>query len=88
MNQDLSPPFVYGWSYQKITRAYKILGKQLQEYEGVRDRIEIPSAMDIDYTDQDNIFIARFWREVHEVNDSLVALDQEIARRNKLVGVM
>lgn len=81
-------PEVWGWSYQEIMRAYSVLGRQFQEYEDVRERIKIPREMDINYTDADNIFISRFWREVKKVNDALLQLDYEIACRGTLIGII
>lgn len=81
-------PEVWGWSYQEIIRAYSILGSRLQEYEDVRKRIKIPREMDINYTDTDNIFISHFWREVKKIDNALLQLDREIARRSALIGII
>jgi hypothetical protein len=64
------------------------VAKDLKEYEGVRQRMGIPRTMDIELGEHDNIFIARFWEAVQVTNAQLYVMDQEIARRNKLIGVM
>ncbi|UOF80582.1 hypothetical protein [Caudoviricetes sp.] len=44
--------------------------------------------MDINFSDENNILIARFWRDVKRIDAQLAVLDKEIARRNQLVGVI
>lgn len=67
---------------------YRIYGEQIQEYAGVAERIEIPSTIDINLSDNDNIFILRFWRDVKRIDAQIRVLDAEINRRNNLVGVV
>jgi hypothetical protein len=76
------------WSWKNIQSVYAILGKQLQEHESVRQRCSIPRQINIHFSDSDNSLILRFWRDVNRVEAQLQALDKEIARRNKLVGVI
>lgn len=75
-------------SWQSIQSIYAILGQRLEEYNGIKKRLGVPDTMDIHLSDNDNVFIVRFWRDVNQVNGHLKALDAEIARRNTLIGVM
>jgi len=87
-NQKKQNRILSSWSWGDIQKMYAIYGKQLQECAGVAQRIEIPSNIDINYSDNDNVFILRFWREVKKLDAFVAALDREIARRNALIGVI
>ena len=76
------------WSWRDIQAIYKIIGSQLQEYYAHSVRCGIPKTIDIDFSDENNIFIIRFHQDVDRLGDQIDALDQEIARRNNLIGVM
>lgn len=75
------------WRWQDIQSIYAILGRMLGEYNGVHSRIGVPKPR-IEYGDAENIFFIRFWQDVVRINEQLKVLDREIARRNKLIGVM
>lgn len=75
------------WSWGDIQSIYAILGRMLGEYNGVHQRINVPTAR-IEYSDHENIFFLRFWGDVRRINDQIKCLDREIARRNRLIGVM
>ena len=84
----LSDKKLSSWSWQEIQGVLRIYGKQLSEYQNVNKRINVPKSMNIDYTDESNIFISRFWREVKRLDLSITQIDREISRRQKLIGVM
>lgn len=75
------------WSWHDIQSIYGILGHMLGHYDGINKRVGIPQAH-IKYSDRENLFFLRFWRDVHCINEQIKCLDREIARRNKLIGVM
>lgn len=75
------------WSWQDIQRIYTILGNMLSQYDGVNRRCNVPKAH-IQYSDQENIFFLRFWRDVTRINEQIKCLDREIKRRNNLIGVI
>jgi len=77
----------YSWSWQTIVAVYRVLSDRLQEYNGLHQRINIPHAS-IEYSDEENLLFLRFWRDVARLNSEIEVLDREIARRNKLIGVM
>lgn len=81
-------PSLSNWSWQSIMKTYKLLGSQLSEYHGLRQRINIPRNIDFGYDDHTNVLIIHFWRDVERLDEQLACLDKEIARRNNLVGVM
>lgn len=82
------------WSWQNIQAVYQILGRQLNEYKEIADRFEMDLPLKprpgeiIQYADGSTDFIHHFYAGVSRINEHLRALDQEIARRNKLIGVM
>lgn len=80
-------PKLSSWSWGKIQKTYLILGIYLQEYKNVKERVAIP-APNIKFNDQENIFLIRFNNEIRRVDAMLQLLDNEIARRNSLIGVM
>lgn len=75
------------WSWKDIQSIYKILGRQLAEYNGIHQRVGVPKAH-IELNDESNTFILRFWSDVKRLNEQINCLDQEIARRNNLIGVI
>ena len=81
-------PKLSSWSWKSIYDVYAILGKQMGEHEAIKKRCNIPSSIQIYFSDHDNVFILRFWQEVNRIEAQPRALDKEIARRNKLVGVI
>jgi len=87
------------WSWQDIHCVYQTFSNQLMEYKMVADRFEIPVPMDkelrtmthgiVKAKDQQfQDFINRWFRDVNKIVGQLSVLDREIARRNKLIGVM
>lgn len=78
---------IESWSWKDIMIIYRILGRQLSEYNGVHQRIGVPKPR-IDFADCENIFFIRFWQDVRRINEQIKCLDKEIARRNNLMGVM
>lgn len=76
------------WSWGSIIKTYRLLGGQLQEYQGLNQRIHIPKNINFEYDDHTNVLIIHFWRDVNRLNEQLGCLDKEIARRNNLIGVM
>ena len=76
------------WSWRDIIAVYRALGKQLQKHYEYSVRCNIPKTIDINYSDENNMFIIRFHQDVDKVNFQVEALDAEILRRNRLVGVM
>ena len=81
-------PKLSKWSWQEIQGVYRVYGQQLKHYQQLKNRIDIPETMHIEYTDESNIFISRFWREIKRLDLSVTQLDREISRRQKLIGVM
>lgn len=79
---------LHSWSWGSIQDVYAILGKQLKNHEAYRNRCNIPQNIDINFSDHDNTFIIRFWRDVNRIDAHLQMLDTEIARRNNLIGVI
>jgi hypothetical protein len=77
----------YSWSWQTITAVYRVLSDRLKEYNEFHQRINIPHAS-IEYSDEENLLFLQFWRDVARLNSEIEVLDREIARRNKLIGVM
>lgn len=75
------------WSWKDIQDVYTSIGLVLQSYQLIGMRIEIPQAH-IDRTDEENTFILRWHTDIKRCDAQLAALDAEIARRNKLLGVM
>lgn len=89
------------WSWGDIQRAYIVYGAQLEDYSGIGKRFNVPAmgeedtAMQIYMENPDSElvikredFIARFYYDIGKINLWIKTLDTEIARRNKLVGVM
>lgn len=82
------------WSWQEIFAVYKIYGDQLIEYKRIAETfdLELPVRIKpgelIGYSDEKVAFIDRWLGDVIKVNRYIDVLDQEIARRNKLIGVM
>lgn len=76
------------WSWASIHKTYAAYATLLKKYEGYQKRCSIPKSMDINFSDENNILIARFWRDVKRIDAQLAVLDKEIARRNQLVGVI
>lgn len=74
------------WSWQDIIDIYRILGRQLKEYAGYKERCSIPESMNIEFSDEENVFISHFNRDVRRLDEQLAALDREIKRRFQLVG--
>jgi hypothetical protein len=87
-------PSPMSWSWQSIQAVYQVLGHQLDDYKDIADRFEIhlpidptPGAMvPIPVGAED--FIHHWYNGVVRINGQLKVLDQEIARRNELIGVM
>ena len=76
------------WSWQDIVSIYKIIGRQLSEYQGYKKRCHVPNNIRIDYPDEENVFIMMFVRDIKRLDQQVAALDREITRRNNLLGVM
>lgn len=76
------------WSWDEITRAYWAFGSLLEEYAGYKKRCNIPEQIRIMYSDDENIFIMQFNKDIKRIDANLAELDKEIARRNKLIGVV
>lgn len=90
------------WKIQDIHSTYKIYGNQLREYADTADRFEINIPMDKELKEfiltpgsviptrdlQHADFVNRWFRDIQKIVRHLNTLDREIARRNKLVGVM
>lgn len=79
---------VRSWSWKSIQDVYAILGKQLEDLNGIQNRCSIPANIDIKYSEAENSFIIRFWRDVKRIEQHLQVLDAEIKRRNSLIGVI
>lgn len=82
------------WSWQDIQRVYRILGTQLEGYADIAGRFEIQLPLKpkpgeiIRYANGEEKFVSSFYAGVCRINAHLAVLDDEIARRNKLIGVM
>lgn len=90
------------WKWQEIHAMYKVYGEQLREYADTAERFEIAIPMDKELREfattpgaliptrdlQHADFVNRWFRDVKRIVGQLKALDREIARRNKLIGVM
>ena len=82
------------WKWQDIQLTYQVLANQLMEYKEVADRFEMDLPLKpkvgepIVYADGSLDFIHHFYAGVNRINNHLNVLDREIARRNKLIGVM
>lgn len=84
------------WSWQDIQAVYEVLGHQLRDYKDTADRFELklpmrlkPGAvLPLDGDPQRAEFVGRWYLGVNRLNMQIDALDYEISRRNKLIGVM
>lgn len=79
------------WSWAQIVEKYRSYGAELQELSRVSKIFENHDVQQIDvYTIDGSYEIVRTaWQNsVDETDGMLVLLDAEIARRNKLIGVM
>lgn len=85
---NLKHPTMKRWSWKDIQAVYAAFGQVLETYKGYQTRCNIPRQMNINLSDDENLFILRFWRDVQRVDSQLAVLDAEIARRNSLIGVM
>lgn len=76
------------WSWQDIINIYRILGRQLKEYERIKKSIRIGMvARGFNSLALDAYFFNEaFTRDVRRLDAQVAALDREIARRNQLVG--
>jgi len=75
------------WSWQDIILLYIVYGNMINEMLEIRKRINIVEP-NIDFDDPTNIFLMRFHTDGMKISRNLDALDREIARRNKLIGVV
>ncbi len=71
-------------SWQELYRAYRVIGEDLKAYE----RVNLPETIDIYFPDEANVFILNCHQHIDRLDAQLSALDEEIARRNKLVCVV
>jgi len=75
------------WSWKDISDIYGVLGQVLDSYKRISQRIEVPPPH-IDYSDEENTFLMRWYSDIKRVDAQINALDQEIKRRNNLIGVI
>lgn len=75
------------WSWKEIINLYKLYGEMLIEFERLEKSINPPKPH-ILFDDELNAFLMKFWGDVNQINRNVEALDREIARRNKLIGVI
>lgn len=75
-------------SWQDIISLYKVYGEMVMQYKGYKERCQIPSSIKVQFGDLENMFVLQFNREVKRLDAQINVLDKEIARRNKLIGVM
>lgn len=96
MKTNSSPPLAR-WSWQEIIKVYRHFGEQLKEYQrlkpvfGVDDEIDLtprPGMIIPVASFEQALAVGRWLQDVSRINDQIKALDQEIARRNKMIGVM
>lgn len=86
-------PKLASWSWGSIQRVYEVLGAQLKDYQGIANRFGLELPVDLKpgallpMADDKAEFVARWYLGVNRINMHIVALDDEIARRNKLIGV-
>jgi hypothetical protein len=81
------------WSWQDIHKAYQVQAKLLNEYADAARRcgftFPVPMGVVTAYQDPgERLFIEMVYVGVQPIERRLRALDAEIARRNKLIGVM
>lgn len=82
------------WSWKSIHDVYAILGRQLKEYErvaravGLKLPVLVKPGELIEMPMDKATFVARWYLDVNRINRQIQCLDKEIARRNKLVGVV
>lgn len=81
-------------SWQQIAQVYKKYGNQLNEYRAIAIRFDLDLPIKFrpgeifEYTPDFADFLGRYVLGVSKLNKQLAVLDTEIARRNKLIGVM
>lgn len=80
-------PLLSNWSWQQIAQAYKKISRNLITLHNLHSRINFPQPT-MDFEDEVNSYLMRFWRAVTLADQRLEVLDIEIARRNKLIGVI
>lgn len=82
-------PTLAKWSWQDIQKVYATLGAQYTEFNRIKATFGLEELkLNINYPDLKNIFIIRALRDIKRLDLQIAALDKEIARRNKLLGVM
>lgn len=85
MNKTFKP--LSSWSWQEIVSLYKVYGQMIEERLELQRRIVFPQAR-IDFDDPTNVFLMRWHVDIMKICRNIDALDTEIARRNKLIGVI
>lgn len=94
---EVATPQLAKWSWQDITKVYQNYGEQLKEYARMRPIFGIDEAIDlvpkpgqmVPVESFENVLaVGRWFTDVTRINDHIKMLDHEIARRNKLIGVM
>lgn len=80
-------PRLANWSWQDIMGVYRVYGGMLQKYNALKIRCHIPNKIDFSYSNENNLLIMRFNRDVIKIDSFVTELDREIARRNSLLGV-
>lgn len=82
-------PNLSRWSWAEIQAVYATFVHQYQEIERISKSCGIEKMeINIDYPDLKNIFILRALRTMRKIDRHVAVLDAEIARRNKLIGVI
>lgn len=75
------------WSWGDLIAVYGSYGRLLGEYAQIDKRIGIPRKIDIQFPDDNNLLIMRFWRDCDRVDAQLRCIEAEFARRKQLIGV-
>lgn len=88
-------PTLSSWSWANIQAIYQVLGLQLRDYQDIAERFELHLPIEVEpgdvipLTDLDKQdFVSRWYMGVRQINAQLKALDDEIRRRQQLIGVM
>lgn len=90
MSSKTAPQFpLANWTWGALINVMSVYSKQLKEIQRLSNSVGIERLeIDIDYPDLKNIFILRALRDVKRLDQQVAVVQQEIARRQSLVGVL
>lgn len=77
------------WTWKALLDVLSVYAEQLSEIRRLANSVGIDTLQpDIDYPDLKNIFIFRALRDIRRLDQQIEVVQLEIARRQKLIGVM